>query len=89
MIAEALFLSLVFPLYVILLVIWWQFRYLIKMMTDAENLLNDDKFLQILLIHQKRVLNIIGNESKLLDSKKQWAHERVDKASDETIGKTC
>ena len=59
------------------------------MMTDAENLLNDDKFLQILLIHQKRVLNIIGNEGKLLDSKKQWAHERVDKASDETIGKTC
>ena len=59
------------------------------MMTDAENLLNDDKFVQILLIHQKRVLNIIGSEGKLLDSKKQWAHERVDKASDETIGKTC
>ena len=89
MIAEALFLSVVFPLYVILLVIWWQFRYVIKMMTDAENLLNDDKFLQILLIHQKRVLNIIGNEGKVLGSKKQWAYKRVDKASDETISKTC
>ena len=31
-------------LYLALFLIWWQFRHLIKAMTDVENILNDDDF---------------------------------------------
>ena len=55
--------------------------------------------LQILLIHQKRVLSSIRNENVLkgaiskgkvylLGGKQKWKQERVDKACDETINKT-
>ena len=54
------------------------------MMTDVENMFQDNE-----LLHQKKVLNSIGNEDKVLGSKKQWTHARDDKASDETINKTC
>ena len=35
---------LILPLYLILLLIWWRFRHVIKAMTDVENILNDDEF---------------------------------------------
>ena len=41
MITEVL---LILPLYLILFVIWWQFRHLIKIMANASNILNDDDF---------------------------------------------
>ena len=37
-------LLLLLTLYVILFVIWWSFRHVIKMMADIENILNDDEF---------------------------------------------
>ena len=40
MITEVL---LILHLYAILFVIWWQFRHLIKMMADVENILNDEE----------------------------------------------
>ena len=36
--------SLTLALYLILFFIWWRFRHVIKAMTDAENILNDDEF---------------------------------------------
>ena len=41
MIAEVL---LILPLYLILSLIWWRFRHLIKIMADVENILNNDDF---------------------------------------------
>ena len=41
MITEVL---LILPLYLILLLISWRFRHLIKAMVDVENILNDDDF---------------------------------------------
>ena len=41
MITEVL---LLLPLYLILFLIWWRFRHLIKIMADVENILNDDDF---------------------------------------------
>ena len=41
MITEVL---LVLPLYLILFFIWYRFPHLIKIMGDAENILNDDDF---------------------------------------------
>ena len=35
---------LVLSLYLTLFLIWWRFRYLIKAMANAENILNDDDF---------------------------------------------
>ena len=52
-IAEVLFLTLTFPLYVILCVIWWQFRHVIKMSSDSQNILNKMSVLQIPLTHRK------------------------------------
>ena len=37
-------LLLILPLYLILFLIWWRFRHLIKAMADVENILNDDDF---------------------------------------------
>ena len=41
MITEVL---LILPLYMIWFFIWWRFRHLIKIMTDVENILNDEDF---------------------------------------------
>ena len=44
MITEVSFPALRLPLYVILFVICWLFRHVIKMISDSENILNDDEF---------------------------------------------
>ena len=41
MITEVL---LILPLYLILFLIWWGFRHVMKAMADVENILNDDDF---------------------------------------------
>ena len=60
MITEVL---LILPLCLILFFISWPFQHLIKIMTDVEGILNDDDFLEILLIHQKKALSSIKNEN--------------------------
>ena len=35
---------LILPLYLILFFVWWRFQHLIKIMTDIEDILNDDDF---------------------------------------------
>ena len=93
MITEVL---LVLPLYLILFFIWWQFRPLIKAMVDVGDILNNDDFLggtadtpkEGIEQHKKREeLKSVMDKGKgdLLGHK--WTHERVDKASDETINK--
>ena len=66
-------------------------------MADVENILNDDEFFgdtvdtpkEGLEQHGKRkCLKGVISKSKVLGGKKQWTHERVDKASDETVNKT-
>ena len=42
MILEVL-LTLALPIYVILLAIWWGFCYVVKMMSDAENILDNNE----------------------------------------------
>ena len=94
MITEVL---LILPLYLILFLIWWRFRHLIKIMADVENILNDDEFFRDTVDtlkegieqHRKReCLKSVISKGKayLLGSK--WTQEKVDKASDETINKT-
>ena len=93
MITEVL---LVLPLYLTLFFIWYQFRSLIKAMTDVKDIFNDD-FLgdtvdtpkQGIEQHKKREClegAIDKGKGHLLGSK--WTHKRVDKAIDETINKT-
>ena len=88
---------LILPLYLILFLIWWRFRHLIKAMADVENILNDDDFFGDTVDtpkegteqHRKReCLKSVISKGKayLLGSK--WTQEKVDKASDETINKT-
>ena len=88
---------LILPLYLILFLIWWRFRHLIKAMADVENILNDDDFFgdtvdtpkEGIEQHRKReCLKSVISKGKayLLGSK--WTQEKVDKASDETINKT-
>ena len=76
MITEVL---LVLHLYLILLFIWLRFRNLIKIITSAEDVLND-------------VVDTPGEELKsIIDKGKlgnKWTHKRVEKASDEIINKT-
>ena len=66
-------------------------------MADVENILNDDEFFgdtvdtpkEGLEQHGKRkCLKGVISKGKVLGGKKQWTHERVDKASDETVNKT-
>ena len=61
MITEVL---LMLPLYLILFLIWWRFRHLIKIMADVENILNHNDFFgdSVQLIHQKKALSSIENE---------------------------
>ena len=94
MITEAL---LILPLYLILFLIWYQFRQLIKTMDGVENILNDDKFFGDIVDtpkegieqHKKReCLNSVIDKGKAHLLGHKWTHGRVGKASDETINKT-
>ena len=60
MITEVL---LVLPLYLILFFIWWQFRHLIKIMADVEDILNDDEIFGDAVDTPKEVLSSTENES--------------------------
>ena len=91
MITEVL---LVLPLYLILFFIWWRFQPLIKAMTDVGDVFDDDFFGDIVDTpkegigqHKKRecLKSVMGKGKGHLLGK--WAHEKVDKASDETINK--
>ena len=94
MITEVL---LVLPLYLILFFIWWRFRPVIKAMASVENILNDDDFFGDIVDtpkegieqHKKReCLKSVIDRGKAHLLGHKWTHERVDKASDETINKT-
>ena len=84
---------LVLPFYLILFFICWRFRYLIKAMGDVENILNDDEFFGNIVDIPKEGLEQHKKWEELktvIDRGKlghKWTHERVDKASDETISK--
>ena len=94
MITEVL---LILPLYLTLFLIWWRFTHLIKAMADVENILNNDNFFGDTAdtpkegIEQHRKQECLKGElskGKVLDGKRQWTHEKVDKASNETMNKT-
>ena len=88
---------LILPLYLTLFLIWWRFRHVIKMMANVENILNDEDFFGEIVDtpkegieqHRKRecLKSVIGSGKAYLLGRK-WTHEKVDKASDETINKT-
>ena len=83
---------LILPLYLILFFIWWRFRHLIKIMADVGDILNDNEFFGVadtpkegIKQHKKRKhLKSAIDRGKL----HKWTHERVDKASNETLNKT-
>ena len=91
MITEVL---LVLRLYLILFFIWWRFQLVIKVMVDVVNILNGDDFFGDIIDtlregiqqHKKRecLKSVIDKGKAHLLGHKQ-THERVDKASDETI----
>ena len=76
MITEVL---LVLPLYLALFHLWLRFQHVIKMMTDVESILNHDEFFA-------DPVDAVSKD-KVLGGKKQWTHEKVDTAGDETINK--
>ena len=86
---------LVLPLYLILFFIWWRFQPLIKAMAGVGDIFDDDFFGDVVDTpkegieqHKKRecLKSAIGKgNGHLLGSK--WTHERVVKASGETINK--
>ena len=92
MISEVL---LVLLLYLILFFIWWRFHLLAKEMTDVGDISNDDDFFGDIVDtpkegieqHKKRecLKSLIEKGKAHLLGK--WTHERVEKASDETINK--
>ena len=92
MITEVL---LVMPLYLMLFFIWWQFRHLIQIMASVGDILNNDDFFGDVVDtpkegieqHKKRecLKSVIDKGKRHLLGK--WSHEKVDKASDETINK--
>ena len=82
MITEVL---LVLP-YLILFFIWWRFRHLIKIMTDVGDILNDNEFFGDIIDTPKE--GIEQHKKRQGHIWHKWTHERVDKASDETINKT-
>ena len=93
MIAEVL---LILPLYLIVFLIWLRFRHLIKAMADAENMSNDDDFFGDIVDtpkegieqHKKREeLKSVISKGKVYLLGNKWTHEKVDKASGETINK--
>lgn len=61
-ITEVLFLTLTFPLYVILFAMWWQFRHVIKMSSDSENILNKNYCFENTADTLKEPLSSINNE---------------------------
>ena len=94
MITEVL---LILPLYLILFLIWWQFRHLINIMADIENILNDDDFFADIAgtpkegIEQDRkreCLKSVRSKGKAYLLGKKWTHKKVGRASDKTINKT-
>ena len=94
MITEVL---LILPLYLILLFIWWQFRYVMKIMADVGDILNNDDFFgdvfdtpkEGIEQHKKReCLKSVIDKGKAHLLGHIWTHGRVDKASDEVINKT-
>ena len=87
---------LILPLYLILFFIWYQFRHLIKIMADVEDILNDNEFFGDVVDtpkegieeHKKReCLKSVIDKTKAHLLGHKWTHERVDKASDEIINK--
>ena len=63
-------------------------------MTDAGSILSDNEFFAdtvdtpkegVEQYRKQECLKSALSKAKILGSKKQWTHERVDKASDETI----
>ena len=83
-----------FPLYAMR----WQFRPVIKMMANAENILNEDEFFAYAVdtpkevVEQHRKLECLKSATSkgkvyLLEGKKQWAQDKIDGASDEAINK--
>ena len=81
----------------VLFFISWRFRYLVKIMPDIENILNDDDFFgdifdtprEEIEQHRKReCLKGVIDRGKAHLLGRKWTHERVDKASDEAINKT-
>ena len=87
---------LVLPLYLILFFIR-RFRHLIKIMGDVQNILKDDKFFGDIVdtlkkgieqYKKRECLKSAVSKNKALGAKKQWMHERIDKASDEVTNKT-
>ena len=86
-------LLLVLPLYLMLFFIWYRFRHLIKIMADAEDILNDEFFGDVVdtpkegIEQHKKWEELKG----IIDKGKlghKWTHKRVDKASNEIINKT-
>ena len=95
MITEVL---LILPLYLILFLIWWRFRHLMKIMADfGGDILNDNEFFGDVVDtpkegieqHKKReCLKSVIDKGKAHLLGHKWTHGRVDKASDEIINKT-
>ena len=88
---------MILPLYLILFLIWWQFRPVIKAMADVGNILKDDDFFGDIVDtpkegveqHKKREeLKSVISKGKVYLLGSKWTHEKVNKASDETINKT-
>ena len=84
---------LILPLYLILFFIWWRFRHLIKIMADVGDILNDNEFFGDVVDTPKEGIEQHKKRKHLksaIDKGKlhKWTHERVDKASNETLNKT-
>ena len=84
------------PLYVILFVMWWRFRHVIKIMIEVKSILNDDEFFgdtvdtpkEGVEQHRKREClkgAISKGKAYLLRGKQKWTQGKVNKARDETI----
>ena len=80
-----------------LLVIWWQIWHAIKMLADIQSILNDDELSEdpvdtpkegVEQHRKQEYLKSAISKGKELGGKKQWTHEKVDKASDENTNKT-
>ena len=64
MITEVL---LILPLYLIVF-IWWRFRHLIKIMADAGNILNDNKFFRDIVDTTKEGIEQHKKQEELKDA---------------------
>ena len=83
---------LILPLYLILFLIWWPFRHLIKIIADAGEILNTEVFRDVVDTPKKGIEQHKKQEelknAVYKGSLYKWTHERVDKASDKTINET-